>query len=94
MLLNHPKLVSLGDTDSSRAAHHIYKTCRRDTVPRFGLKECFWGFTKNVEEFNRKLIVYTRKYPRIIRSSVALFPFVERLHIIVHHEDCLEHLKI
>ncbi|GIY39324.1 hypothetical protein CDAR_295921 [Caerostris darwini] len=27
MLQNHPKLLSLGNTDSSWAAHHIYTTC-------------------------------------------------------------------
>ncbi|GIY31626.1 hypothetical protein CDAR_22091 [Caerostris darwini] len=69
MLQNHPKLVSLGNTDSSWAAHHIYTTCRMDTFPRFGLKKCFWGVNKNVEEFNRKKIAYIQQFPN---SSKAL----------------------
>ncbi|GIX75598.1 uncharacterized protein CDAR_101851 [Caerostris darwini] len=93
MLQNHPKLVSLGNTDSSLTAHHIYTTCRMDTVPRFGLKECFWGFNRGVEEFNRNQIAYTQQYSEFVKSSVVLFPFVEKLRIAVYHEDCLEHLK-
>ncbi|GIY04506.1 hypothetical protein CDAR_253001 [Caerostris darwini] len=93
MLQNHPKLASLGITDSSWAAHHIYTTCRMDTVPRFGLKECFWGFNRNVEKFDRKQIAYTQQYPEIVKSSVILFPLVEKLRILVYHEDCIEHLK-
>ncbi|GIY68957.1 uncharacterized protein CDAR_113871 [Caerostris darwini] len=93
MLQNHPKLVSLGNTDSSLAAHDIYTTCRIDTVPRFGLKECFWGFNRNVEKFDRKQIAYTQQYPQIIKSSVILFPLLEKLRILVYHEDCIEHLK-
>ncbi|GIX73626.1 uncharacterized protein CEXT_546061, partial [Caerostris extrusa] len=93
ILQNHPKLVSLGNTDSSWAAHHIHTTCRMDTAPRFGLKECFWGFAKNVEQFIRNQMAYSRQYPELIKSSVVLFPLVKRLHIIVHHADCLQHLK-
>ncbi|GIY63434.1 hypothetical protein CDAR_171691 [Caerostris darwini] len=81
MLQNHPKLVSLGNTDSSWAAHHIYTTCRMDTFPRFGLKKCFWGVNKNVEEFNRKKIAYIQQFPEFVKSSVALFPLVEKLYI-------------
>ncbi|GIX96671.1 hypothetical protein CEXT_235461 [Caerostris extrusa] len=47
MLLTLPQLVSLGLTDSSWAAHHINTQCRFQTVPRFCLKECFWGFNRN-----------------------------------------------
>ncbi|GIY64000.1 uncharacterized protein CDAR_31201 [Caerostris darwini] len=93
MLHNHPKLVSLGNTDSSWAAHHIYTTCRMDTFPRFGLKDCFWGVNKNVEEFNRKKIAYTQQFPEFVKSSVVLFPLVEKLYIVVYHEDCIHHLK-
>ncbi|GIY16483.1 hypothetical protein CEXT_15001 [Caerostris extrusa] len=77
---NHPKLLSLGNTDSSLAAHHIYTTCRMDTVPRFGLKECFWGFNRNVEKFNRKQIAHTRQFPEFVKSSVVLFPRREIVH--------------
>ncbi|GIY57608.1 hypothetical protein CEXT_700581 [Caerostris extrusa] len=83
MLQNHPKLVSLGNTDSSWAAHHIHATCKMDTEPRFGLKECFWGFTKHVEEFNRNQIVCTRQYPKILKSFAVLFPLLKRLHITI-----------
>ncbi|GIY64008.1 uncharacterized protein CDAR_31231 [Caerostris darwini] len=93
MLQNHPKLLSLGNTDSSWAAHHIYRTCRMDTVPRFGLKECFWGFNRNVEKFHRNQAAYTHQFPEFVKSSVVLFPLVEKLHIVVYHEDCIEHLK-
>ncbi|GIX68904.1 uncharacterized protein CDAR_211091, partial [Caerostris darwini] len=93
MLQNHPRLISLGNTDSSWAAHHIYSTCRKDIVPRFGLKECFWGFNRNVEKFNGNQITYTQRYPEIIKSSVVLFPLIEKLRIVVYHEDCLQHLK-
>ncbi|GIY04504.1 uncharacterized protein CDAR_252981 [Caerostris darwini] len=93
MLQNHPKLVSLGDTDSSWAAHHIYTTCRMDIVPRFGLKKCFWGFNKNVEEFYRQQTAYIQQFPVFVKSSVVLFPLVEKLLIIVYHEDCIQHLK-
>ncbi|GIY71921.1 uncharacterized protein CDAR_164331 [Caerostris darwini] len=93
MLQNHPKLVSLGITDSSWAAHHIYTTCKMDTVPRFGLKECFWGFNRNVDIFNGNQIAYTQQYPEFVKSSVVLFPLVEKLCIVVYHEDCIQHLK-
>ncbi|GIX90796.1 hypothetical protein CEXT_135211 [Caerostris extrusa] len=78
ILQDHPKLISLEDTDSSWAAHHIYTTCRTDTVPRFGLKECFWGFNSYVNEFKpRKQIAYTQQYSEFVKCSVALFPLVE-----------------
>ncbi|GIX90776.1 uncharacterized protein CEXT_135152 [Caerostris extrusa] len=94
LLQNHPKLVSLGNTDSSWAAHHIYTTCKLDTVLRFGLKECFWGFNRCVKKFNpRKQIAYTQQYSEFVKSSVALFPLVEKLSIVVYHRNCLEHLK-
>ncbi|GIY64004.1 uncharacterized protein CDAR_31221 [Caerostris darwini] len=94
ILQDHPKLISLEDTDSSRAAHHIYTKCRTDTVPRFGLKECFWGFNSYVNEFNpRKQIAYTQQYSEFVKSSVALFPLVEKLNMVVYHKNCLEHLK-
>ncbi|GIY77462.1 hypothetical protein CDAR_417961 [Caerostris darwini] len=94
MLQNHPKLVSLGYTDSSWAAHYIYTTCKMDTVPRFGLKECFWGFNSYVKKFNRReQIAYTQQYSKFVKSSVALFPLVEKLNIVVYHKNCLEHLK-
>ncbi|GIY50687.1 uncharacterized protein CEXT_188201 [Caerostris extrusa] len=94
MLQNHPKLVSLGYTDSSWAAHHIYTTCKMGTVPRFGLKECFWGLNHYVNRFNRrKQIAYTQQYSEFVKSSVALFPLVEKLNIVVYHKNCIEHLK-
>ncbi|GIY93411.1 uncharacterized protein CEXT_575841 [Caerostris extrusa] len=75
MLQNHPKLVSLGYTDSSWAAHYIYTTRKMYTVPRFGLKECFWGFNSYVNKFNRReQIAYTQQYSKFVKSSVALFP--------------------
>ncbi|GIX97667.1 hypothetical protein CEXT_580451 [Caerostris extrusa] len=79
MLQNHPKLVSLGDTDSSWAAHHIHTTCRTDTVPRFVLKDCFWGYNRNVEKFNRNQIAYIQQFPEFVKSSAILFPLVEKL---------------
>ncbi|GIY74518.1 uncharacterized protein CDAR_22011 [Caerostris darwini] len=64
-----------------------------DTVPRFGLKECFWGFS-SVDKFNRrKQMAYTQQYSKFVKSSVALFPLVEKLIIVVYHKNCLEHLK-
>ncbi|GIX85101.1 uncharacterized protein CEXT_14451 [Caerostris extrusa] len=94
MLQTLPQLVSLGLTDSSWAAHHINATCRFQTVSRFGLKECFWGFNSNVNRFDRiKQVAYTRQYSEFVKSAVALFPLVEKLIIIVHHINCLEHLK-
>ncbi|GIX68906.1 uncharacterized protein CDAR_211101 [Caerostris darwini] len=94
LLQNHPKLVSLGNTDSSWAAHHIYTTCKMDTVLRFGLKECFWGFNRCVKKFNpRKQIAYTQQYSEFVKSAVALFPLVEKLNMVVYHKNCLEHLK-
>ncbi|GIX90781.1 hypothetical protein CEXT_135161 [Caerostris extrusa] len=84
MLRNHPRLVSLGDTDSSWAAHHIYTSCRRDTAPRFGLKECFWCFNRNLEEFNTKQITYIQQFPKFVKSSVVLLPLVEKLSIVVY----------
>ncbi|GIY37757.1 uncharacterized protein CDAR_422341, partial [Caerostris darwini] len=98
MLQNHPKLVSLGNTDSSWAAHHIYTTYRMKIVPQFGLKECFWGFNINVgpnPKENRKEIpiAYIQQFPEFVKSSVALFPLVEKLCIVVYHEDCIQHLK-
>ncbi|GIY11429.1 uncharacterized protein CDAR_536051 [Caerostris darwini] len=93
MLQNHPKLVSLGDTDSSWAAHHIHTTCRTGTVPRFGLKDCFWGYNRNVEKFNRNQIAYTQQFPEFVKSAAILFPLVEKLRIVVYNEDCMEHLK-
>ncbi|GIY16486.1 hypothetical protein CEXT_15031 [Caerostris extrusa] len=63
MLQNHPKLLSLGYTDSSWAAHHIYTTCKMDTDLRFGLKECFWGFNRYANQVNaRKQIAYAQEY--------------------------------
>ncbi|GIX90802.1 uncharacterized protein CEXT_135231 [Caerostris extrusa] len=93
MLQNHPKLVSLGDTDSSWVAHHIHTTCRMDIVPRFGLKECFWGFNGHVEKFKESPIAYNQQFPEYVKSSVVLFPLVEKLLIEVHHEDCMQYLK-
>ncbi|GIY11355.1 uncharacterized protein CDAR_535591 [Caerostris darwini] len=93
MLQNHPKLVSLGDTDSSWAAHHIHTTCRTDTVSRFVLKDCFWGYNRNVQRFDRNQIAYIQQFPEFVKSSVILFPLVEKLHIVVYNEDCMEHLK-
>ncbi|GIY27803.1 uncharacterized protein CDAR_318461 [Caerostris darwini] len=94
MLQNHPKLVTLGYTDSSLAAHHIYTTCKMDTGLRFGLKECFWGFNRYVNKVNaRKQIAYAQQYSEFVKSSVALFPLVEKLHIVVYHKNCLDHLK-
>ncbi|GIY93408.1 uncharacterized protein CEXT_575821 [Caerostris extrusa] len=93
MLQNHPKLVSLGDTDSSWAAHHIYTTYRMEIVPRFGLKECFWGFNRNVDTCKESPFAYTQQFPEFVKSSVALFPLVEKLCVVVHHKDCIEHLK-
>ncbi|GIY16480.1 hypothetical protein CEXT_14971 [Caerostris extrusa] len=84
LLQNHPKLVSLGNTDSSWAAHHIYTTCKLDTVLRFGLKECFWGFNSYVADFiPRKQIAYAQQYSEFVKSSVVLFPLVEKLSILV-----------
>ncbi|GIY58713.1 uncharacterized protein CDAR_504061 [Caerostris darwini] len=93
MLQIHPKLMSLGNTDSSCAADHIYTTCRRGTVPRFGLKECFWGFNSLIAFTRRQQIPYSRQYSKFVKSSVALFPLVEKLSIVVYHKNCLEHLK-
>ncbi|GIY57738.1 hypothetical protein CDAR_69851, partial [Caerostris darwini] len=94
VLQTHPNLVSLGLTDSSWAAHHINTACRFQTVPRFGLKECFWGFNRTVNRFDRiRQVAYTLQYSEFVKSSVALFPLVEKLIIIVHHINCLEHLK-
>ncbi|GIY72362.1 uncharacterized protein CDAR_572381, partial [Caerostris darwini] len=93
MLQNHPKLVSLGYTDSSWAAHHIYTTCRLEIVSQFGLKECFWGFNRNVDKCKEHPIAYTQQFPEFVKSSVALFPLVEKLCIVVYHEDCIQHLK-
>ncbi|GIY56088.1 uncharacterized protein CDAR_113511 [Caerostris darwini] len=94
LLQNNPKLVSLGNTDSSRAAHHIYTTCGRDTVPRYGLKECFWGCNSYLYRFNpSKQIAGTQQYSEFVKSSVVLFPLVEKLHIVVYHKNCLQHLK-
>ncbi|GIX85656.1 uncharacterized protein CDAR_62051 [Caerostris darwini] len=93
MLQNHPKLVSFGKTDSSWAAHHIYTTCKM-TVPQFGLKECFFGFNRYVNDFNStKQIAYTQQYSEFVKSAVVLFPLVEKLRIVVYHKNCLEHLK-
>ncbi|GIX83081.1 hypothetical protein CEXT_441081 [Caerostris extrusa] len=89
-LQNHPKLVSLGDTDSSWAAHHIHTTCRTDRVPRFGLKDCFWGYNINVQRFNRNQIAYIQQFPEFVKSSVILFPLVEKLRIVVYNEDCID----
>ncbi|GIZ03699.1 hypothetical protein CEXT_159621 [Caerostris extrusa] len=94
LLQNHPKLVSLGNTDSSWAAYHIHTTCKLDTVLRFGLKECFWGFNSYVNKFSRReQIAYIQQYSKFVKSSVALFPLVEKLNIVVYHKNCLEHLK-
>ncbi|GIY79039.1 uncharacterized protein CDAR_610741 [Caerostris darwini] len=94
MLQNHTKLISLGYTDSSWAAHYIYTTCKMATVPRFGLKECFWGFNSYVNKFNRReQIAYTQQYSKFVKSSVALFLLVEKLNIVVYHKNCLEQLK-
>ncbi|GIZ04368.1 hypothetical protein CEXT_682711 [Caerostris extrusa] len=87
LLQNHPKLVSLGNTDSSRAAHHIYTTCGRDTVPQYGLKECFWGCNSYVNGFNpSKQIAGTQQYSAFVKISVVLFPLVEKLRIVVYHK--------
>ncbi|GIX67454.1 hypothetical protein CEXT_420981 [Caerostris extrusa] len=82
MLQNHPGLVSLGDTDSSWAAHHIYTTCRMDIVPRFGLKKCFWGFNKNVEKI---LQTANRLHPTISRIGQKLCSFVSPRREITHY---------
>ncbi|GIX67457.1 hypothetical protein CEXT_420991 [Caerostris extrusa] len=92
MLKTHPRLVSLGNTDSSWAAHHIYTTCRMDTVPRFGLKECFWGFNRNVEKFDRKQIAYTQQYPEIVKSSRIYIPVKRNWPSVEAPFDCeLQH---
>ncbi|GIX83333.1 uncharacterized protein CEXT_358371 [Caerostris extrusa] len=73
---------------------YLHKNVRTDTVPRFGLKECFWGFNSYVNEFKpRKQIAYTQQYSEFVKSSVALYPLVEKLSIVVYHKNCLEHLK-
>ncbi|GIY68564.1 uncharacterized protein CDAR_573221 [Caerostris darwini] len=65
-----------------------------DTVPRFGLKECCWGFNSYVKKFNRReQIAYTQQYSEFVKSSIGLFPHVEKLHIVVYHKNCLDHLK-
>ncbi|GIY71408.1 hypothetical protein CDAR_189391 [Caerostris darwini] len=38
-------------------------------------------------------IAYTQQFPEFVKSSVALFPLVEKLCIVVYHEDCIQHLK-
>ncbi|GIY39322.1 hypothetical protein CDAR_295901 [Caerostris darwini] len=38
-------------------------------------------------------MAYTQHYSEFVKSSVALFPLVEKLSIVVYHKNCLEHLK-
>ncbi|GIX90772.1 hypothetical protein CEXT_135131 [Caerostris extrusa] len=72
----------------------FYTTCRKDIVPRFWSEGMFLGFQqKREKKFNGNQITYTQRYPEIIKSSVVLFPLVEKLRIVVYHEDCLQHLK-
>ncbi|GIY45422.1 uncharacterized protein CDAR_89881 [Caerostris darwini] len=94
MLKNHPRLMSLGQSDSSWAAHHIGNNSKRDAHPQYGLRKCFWGFSIAVEDNPEQIAAYNLMFPEVIRSSILIFPLVVELHIVVRHENCLEHLKI
>ncbi|GIY91085.1 uncharacterized protein CDAR_46081 [Caerostris darwini] len=93
MLKNHPRLMSLGQSDSSWAAHHIGNNSKRDAHPQYGLRKCFWGFSIAVEDNPEQIAAYNLMFPEVIRSSILIFPLVVELHIVVRHENCLEHLK-
>ncbi|GIY79041.1 hypothetical protein CDAR_610751 [Caerostris darwini] len=38
-------------------------------------------------------IAHTKQYSKFVKSSVALFPLVEKLSIVVYHKNCLQYLK-
>ncbi|GIY42743.1 tigger transposable element-derived protein 1 [Caerostris darwini] len=44
MLKNHPKLILLGKTDSTRNVHHILTNSRGHEPSHYCLKKCSWGF--------------------------------------------------
>ncbi|GIY78424.1 uncharacterized protein CDAR_272001 [Caerostris darwini] len=87
LLENHPKLISLGCTDSSRAAHHIHMDSRGSKPLQYGLRKCSWEY--NRFSFRERTSMHLER----IRSAVLLFPLVEELEILVLHEDCFEDLK-
>ncbi|CAL1292068.1 unnamed protein product, partial [Larinioides sclopetarius] len=93
ILVNCPKLVSVGFVDSLEALHHIRKI--RGAYMKFNLKRCLWGLDEsNVPTTERlaKSSSYSKKYPDMIQSAVHMCPTVETLVLNVYHEGALEHL--
>ncbi|GBM98187.1 hypothetical protein AVEN_242442-1 [Araneus ventricosus] len=93
ILINCPKLNSVGFVDCLDALHHIRKT--RGAMMKFNLKRCFWGLNEgDVPSILRvpKSSSYSEKYPDMIQNAVHMCPTVETLVINVYHEEALEHL--
>ncbi|GIY43680.1 hypothetical protein CEXT_105191 [Caerostris extrusa] len=84
----------LGQSDSSWAVNHIRNNSNRDARPQYGLRKCYWGFSIAVEDNPEQIAAYNLMFPEVIRSSILIFSLVVELHIVVRHENCLEHLKI
>ncbi|GIY72340.1 uncharacterized protein CDAR_522581 [Caerostris darwini] len=101
MLLHCPKLISLGQTDSSLPIEYIHERLDPHSLGthRFALKRAFWGkkylFSDGMDycEGEDTHSDYVNRYPDIIEKAALSCPLLEQLIIKVYHRECIPHLR-
>ncbi|GBM92130.1 hypothetical protein AVEN_167223-1 [Araneus ventricosus] len=91
ILLNSPKLISVGYVDTLNPLAYILNK-ESDSPPHFELRRCFWGHSEWDLRYLRYLNQYKSNYPEYIKMAVSFCPFVEDLVLLVFHKECLQHL--
>ncbi|GIY39027.1 uncharacterized protein CEXT_80031 [Caerostris extrusa] len=94
LLFRCPKLTSVGLLDTSMAITQLLN-CLPNPPARFALRSCFWGISHrfHVEDDKEDYsAAYKTRFPKLIQTSVAMCPFVEKLVMEVIHIDSLKFL--
>ncbi|GBM75796.1 hypothetical protein AVEN_77162-1 [Araneus ventricosus] len=94
LLLNCPKLVSVGCCNSLDAFQYIRET--QDDLPTpFRLRRCYWGLKysdfippQNTPEFES----YQPQFSRMVKTASSMCSSLEELVIDVYDNNCVQHL--